>query len=334
MVSNWQTMRQQIPAGLNYMLCGIPFWTTDLAGFFGWEYNNDWTNVAYQELHVRWFQWGCFQPMMRNHCSSPMLNEIYLFGKEGDWAYDAQKRIIELRYRLLPYIYSTAGEVVHRDGVMMRPLVMDFASDRKAIRLDDEYLFGRSLLVCPVTEPLYTKKVEKNQGVALVPDVAKASLPFEVYLPEGSRWIDFWTNEMLEGGQDVQRECPISLIPVYVKAGSILPLGPDVQYATEKKWDNLDICVYPGADGEFVLYEDEFDNYNYEKGMFSTIRFTWDDARRVLTISDRNGEFPQMLKRRKFRITLMEPGKPSAEKVLGKADREVRYSGREIAVRF
>lgn len=124
-VSNWQTMRQQIPAGLNYMLCGIPFWTTDLAGFFGWEYNNDWTNVAYQELHVRWFQWGCFQPMMRNHCSSPMLNEIYLFGKEGDWAYDAQKRIIELRYRLLPYIYSTAGEVVHRDGVMMRPLVMD-----------------------------------------------------------------------------------------------------------------------------------------------------------------------------------------------------------------
>lgn len=333
-VSNWQTMRQQIPAGLNYMLCGIPFWTTDLAGFFGWEYNNDWTNVAYQELHVRWFQWGCFQPMMRNHCSSPMLNEIYLFGKEGDWAYDAQKRIIELRYRLLPYIYSTAGEVVHRDGVMMRPLVMDFASDRKAIRLDDEYLFGRSLLVCPVTEPLYTKKVEKNRGVALVPDVAKASLPFEVYLPEGSRWIDLWTNEMLEGGQDVQRECPISLIPVYVKAGSILPLGPDVQYATEKKWDNLDICVYPGADGEFVLYEDEFDNYNYEKGMFSTIRFTWDDARRVLTISDRNGEFPQMLKRRKFRITLMEPGKPSAEKVLGKADREVRYSGREIAVRF
>lgn len=333
-VSNWQTMRQQIPAGLNYMLCGIPFWTTDLAGFFGWEYNNDWTNVAYQELHVRWFQWGCFQPMMRNHCSSPMLNEIYLFGKEGDWAYDAQKRIIELRYRLLPYIYSTAGEVVHRDGVMMRPLVMDFASDRKAIQLDDEYLFGRSLLVCPVTEPLYTKKVEKNRGVALVPDVAKASLPFEVYLPEGSRWIDFWTNEMLEGGQDVQRECPISLIPVYVKAGSILPLGPDVQYATEKKWDNLDICVYPGADGEFVLYEDEFDNYNYEKGMFSTIRFTWDDARRVLTISDRNGEFPQMLKRRKFRITLMEPGKPSAEKVLGKADREVRYAGHEIAVRF
>lgn len=188
--SSWQTMRQQIPAGLNYMLCGIPFWTTDLAGFFGWEYNNDWTNVAYQELHVRWFQWGCFQPMMRNHCSSPMLNEIYLFGKEGDWAYDSQKRIIQFRYRLLPYIYSMAGEVVQQDGVMMRPLVMDFAADRKAILLDDEYLFGRNLLVCPVTEPLYTRKVEKNQGVATVPDIAKASRPFEVYLPAApAGWI-------------------------------------------------------------------------------------------------------------------------------------------------
>ena len=332
--SSWQTMRQQIPAGLNYMLCGIPFWTTDLAGFFGWEYNNDWTNVAYQELHVRWFQWGCFQPMMRNHCSSPMLNEIYLFGKEGDWAYDAQKRIIQFRYRLLPYIYSMAGEVVQQDGVMMRPLVMDFAADRKAILLDDEYLFGRNLLVCPVTEPLYTRKVEKNQGVATVPDIAKASRPFEVYLPAGARWVDFWTNETLEGGQDVQRECLISLIPLYVKAGSILPLGPDVQYATEKKWDNLDLCIYPGADGEFTLYEDEFDNYNYEEGLFSTIRFVWDDARRTLTICDRNGEFPGMLKRRHFRITLMEPGKPSAEKVMERADRVVRYTGKEMSVKF
>lgn len=332
--SSWQTMRQQIPAGLNYMLCGIPFWTTDLAGFFGWEYNNDWTNVAYQELHVRWFQLGCFQPMMRNHCSSPMLNEIYLFGKEGDWAYDSQKRIIQFRYRLLPYIYSMAGEVVQQDGVMMRPLVMDFAADRKAILLDDEYLFGRNLLVCPVTEPLYTRKVEKNQGVATVPDIAKASRPFEVYLPAGARWVDFWTNETLEGGQDVQRECPISLIPLYVKAGSILPLGPDVQYATEKKWDNLDLCIYPGADGEFTLYEDELDNYNYEKGLFSTIRFVWDDARRTLTICDRNGEFPGMLKRRHFRITLMKPGKPSAEKVMERADRVVRYTGKEMSVKF
>lgn len=333
-VSSWRTMRQQIPAGLNYMLCGIPFWTTDLAGFFGWEYNNDWNNVAYQELHVRWFQWGCFQPMMRNHCSSPMMNEIWLFGKEGDWAYDAQKRIIELRYRLLPYIYSTAGEAVHKDGVMMRPLVMDFTSDRKAIQLDDEYMFGRNILACPVTEPLYTKKVEGNKGVTIVDDVAKASKPYEVYLPKGSKWIDFWTNEVLEGGQDVKRECPISIMPVYIKAGSIMPLGPAVQYAEEKKWDNLDICIYPGANGEFTLYEDEFDNYNYEKGMYSNIKFVWNDAERTLTICDREGEFPKMLKKRNFNITVMQPGKPSAEKVIGSADKKVRYTGKKMVVRL
>lgn len=330
--SSWESMKNQIPAGLNYTLCGIPFWTTDLGGFFGWQYNDDVKNVAYQELHVRWFQWGCFQPIMRNHCSSPMVNEIYTFGKEGDWAYDAQKRIIELRYRLLPYIYSLNGAVVQENGTLMRPLIMDFASDRKAILLDDEYMFGKNMLVCPVTEPLYTRKIEGNKGVTTVSDVAKASAPVQVYLPEGTRWIDFWTNEMKEGGQEISRECPIDVLPLYVKAGSILPLGPKVQYAAEKKWDKLDLCIYPGADGEFVLYEDEADNYNYEKGMFSTIRFNWNDATRTLTISDRKGEFPQMLKHRTFCVTLMQPGKQSAETVTVKPDKKISYSGRKLEV--
>lgn len=330
--SSWESMKNQIPAGLNYTLCGIPFWTTDLGGFFGWQYNDDVKNVAYQELHVRWFQWGCFQPIMRNHCSSPMVNEIYTFGKEGDWAYDAQKRIIELRYRLLPYIYSLNGAVVQENGTLMRPLIMDFVSDRKAILLDDEYMFGKNMLVCPVTEPLYTRKIEGNKGVTTVPDVAKASAPVQVYLPEGTRWIDFWTNEMKEGGQEISRECPIDVLPLYVKAGSILPLGPKVQYAAEKKWDKLDLCIYPGADGEFVLYEDEADNYNYEKGMFSTIRFNWNDATRTLTISDRKGEFPQMLKHRTFCVTLMQPGKQSAETVTVKPDKKISYSGRKLEV--
>ena len=333
-VSSWNVLRQQIPAGLNFTLCGIPFWNTDLGGFFGWEYNNDCTNVAYQELHVRWFQWGCFMPLMRNHCSSPMMNEIDLFGKEGDWAYDAQKRIIELRYRLLPYIYSLNGAVVQEDGCMMRPLVMDFATDRKAILLDNEYLFGKQILVRPVTEPLYTKKVEGNKGVTTVPDVAKASAPVKVYLPKGTKWIDFWTNESVEGGQELQRACPVDILPLYIKAGSILPLGPKVQYSTEKKWDNLDICVYPGADGEFTLYEDEFDNYNYEKGMFSTIRFHWNDATRTLTIDNRTGEFPHMLKKRNFCITLMQPGKQSAETVTMKPDKKVTYSGKKITIKL
>ena len=332
--SSWNVLRQQIPAGLNFTLCGIPFWNTDLGGFFGWEYNNDCTNVAYQELHARWFQWGCFMPLMRNHCSSPMMNEIWLFGKEGDWAYDVQKRFIELRYRLLPYIYSLNGAVVQEDGMIMRPLVMDFAQDRKAILLDDEYLFGKNILVCPVTEPLYTKKVEDNKGVATVPDVAKASAPIKVYLPKGTKWIDFWTNETVEGGQEISRECPIDILPLYIKAGSILPLGPKVQYSDEKKWNNLDICIYPGADGEFTLYEDEGDNYNYEKGMFSTIRFCWDDDTRTLTIEDRKGEYPNMLKRRNFRITLMQPGKQAAETVIVNADKKVSYSGRKISVKL
>lgn len=333
-VSSWEVLRNQIPAGLNFTLCGIPYWNTDLGGFFGWEYNNDCTNVAYQELHARWFQWGCFMPLMRNHCSSPMMNEIWRFGKEDDWAYDAQKRFIDLRYRLLPYIYSLTGAVTHENGTIMRPLVMDFATDRKAILLDNEYMFGKNILVCPVTQPLYTKKVEGNKGVATVANIAKASSPVQVYLPKGSKWIDFWTNEMIEGGREISRECPISIMPLYIKAGSILPLGPKVQYTSEKKWNDLDICIYPGANGEFTLYEDEFDNYDYEKGAFTSIRFTWDDANRTLTISDRNGSYPGMLKNRRFNLTVMKPGKQNAETVMIKADKKVSYSGKKMSFKL
>lgn len=333
-VSSWEVLRNQIPAGLNFTLCGIPYWNTDLGGFFGWEYNNDCTNVAYQELHARWFQWGCFMPLMRNHCSSPMMNEIWRFGKEGDWAYDAQKRFIDLRYRLLPYIYSLTGAVTHENGTIMRPLVMDFATDRKAILLDNEYMFGKNILVCPVTQPLYTKKVEGNKGVATVANIAKASSPVQVYLPKGSKWIDFWTNEMIEGGREISRECPISIMPLYIKAGSILPLGPKVQYTSENKWNDLDICIYPGANGEFTLYEDEFDNYDYEKGAFTSIRFTWDDANRTLTISDRNGSYPGMLKNRRFNLTVMKPGKQNAETVMIKADKKVSYSGKKMSFKL
>ena len=333
-VSSWEVLRNQIPAGLNFTLCGIPYWNTDLGGFFGWEYNNDCTNVAYQELHARWFQWGCFMPLMRNHCSSPMMNEIWRFGKEGDWAYDAQKRFIDLRYRLLPYIYSLTGAVTHENGTIMRPLVMDFATDRKAILLDNEYMFGKNILVCPVTQPLYTKKVEGNKGVATVANIAKTSSPVQVYLPKGSKWIDFWTNEMIEGGREISRECPISIMPLYIKAGSILPLGPKVQYTSEKKWNDLDICIYPGANGEFTLYEDEFDNYDYEKGAFTSIRFTWDDANRTLTISDRNGSYPGMLKNRRFNLTVMKPGKQNAETVMIKADKKVSYSGKKMSFKL
>ena len=247
-------------------------------------------------------------PLMRNHRSGPMLNELYHYGKPGEWAFDVQKDFIELRYRLLPYIYSMMGEVVQRSGSMMRPLFFDFAHDKRAINLTDEYLFGRSILVKPVTDPLYTFQ-EGKKGFAIYPELEKAAAPVSVYLPSGADWYDFWTNELVAGGRTIKRLAPISLIPVYVKAGSILPFGPAVQYSTEKSWDNLEIRVYPGANGEFVLYEDEGDNYNYEKGAFTEIPFRWDNDHGTLIIGARKGKYNGMLAKRNFRIHLVKIGR-------------------------
>ncbi len=330
-MASWQEMKQQVPSGLNFSLCGIPFWNTDLGGFFYWDYEQKATNPAVQELQTRWMQWGTFMPLMRNHCSSPMLSEFYEFGKPGDWCYDAMVDAVKLRYRLLPYIYSMAGDCVQRSGTMMRALVMDYAADKKASRLNDEYLFGRNLLVKPVTDPLYTWKDSEKKGHAIYPDVRKAAAPVSVYLPEGNKWYDFWNNAQYEGGQDVQRLCPINIMPVYVKAGTILPFGPEVQYSSEKPWDDLEIRVYPGANGEFTLYEDEGDNYNYEKGKFSQIKFSWDEAHRILTISPRKGSFKGMLQNRKFRIVLVGADSGVGNQPM-KADKTVEYTGKAVEV--
>ena len=331
--SEWSIMRKQIAAGLNYSLCGIPYWNTDIGGFFGWSYNNDWNDVAMQELQVRWMQWGCFQPIMRNHCSSPMESEIYKFGKPGYWAFDVQKKFIELRYRLLPYIYSMSGEVVQNSGSIMRPFVMDFPKDRTALELDNEYMFGRNLLVMPVTDSLYTFYKNKK-GHVKYEDITKAVENVKVYLPKGCEWYNFWTNERQKGGQYVNMPCPIDIMPVYVKAGSIIPFGPAVQYAAEKKWDNLEIRIYPGANGEFTLYEDEGDNYNYENGAFSQIRFVWNDADRTLTIQAREGAYKGMLKNRKFRILIVDENTPSGDKAASKFNRTIRYNGKAQTLKF
>lgn len=333
-VSNWNVMKNQVPSGLNYVICGIPFWNTDIGGFFGWDYDNDPLNPAMQELQVRWMQWGCFMPLMRNHCSSPMVSEIYRFGNPGDWAFDSQKKFIELRYRLLPYLYSAAGDVVQNSGMMMRPLVMDFASDSTAIRLNDQYIFGKSLLVKPVTDPLYTYQDKNKKGHTIYPEVAKAAAPVEVYLPNGAEWYDFWTNERIAGGQSVLRPTPIDEMPVYVKAGSIMPFGPQVQYSSQEPWDNLEIRVYPGADGSWTLYEDEGDSYNYEKGLFAQIPFLWDDASRTLTIGDRAGSFPGMLDQRDFRIVVVDGDTESGYKPASKINKTVSYSGKKVEVKL
>lgn len=328
--ASWSEMRNQIPSGLNYTLCGIPFWNTDIGGFFYWDYNNDPKNPALQELQTRWMQWGTFMPLMRNHCSSPMVSELYEFGEEGTWAYDAMKRAINLRYRLLPYIYSLAGNSAIHDGTIMRPFVMDFPSDKKAINLNDEYMFGQAMLIKPVTTPLYTKLGDKKKGYELFPDIKSASEPIDVYLPQGVRWYDFWTGEIIEGGQTVSRQCPIDIMPIYVRAGSILPMGPFVKYSTEKSWNELEIRIYPGADGSFTLYEDEGDGYNYENGAYSEITFYWDDAANTLTIDDSKGYFPGMLTSRKFNIVVGATG----DNIPSKFNKTIKYKGKKTVVKI
>ncbi len=327
--ASWNEMKNQLPSGLNYTLCGIPFWNTDLGGFFYYDYGNDPKNPALQELKTRWVQWGTFMPLMRNHCSSPMVSEFYAFGSRGDWCYDAMLEAVKLRYRLLPYIYSTAGDCVHNSGSMMRALVMDYAADKRASRLNDEYLFGRSLLVKPVTDPMYTWNDSRKNGHTIYPDIKQAAAPVSVYLPDGNKWYDFWSNTEYDGGQDIQYPCPIDIIPVFVKAGSIVPFGPEVQYSTEKAWDELEIRIYPGADGEFVLYEDEGDNYNYEKGGYSLIRFTWNDSDRTLEIARREGGYKGMLRERKFNIVLVGAGSGRGNLPM-KVDATVKYTGEAV----
>lgn len=326
-LASWQEMKQQIPSGLNYSLCGIPYWNTDLGGFFYWEFEQDPHNPALQELQTRWMEWGAFMPLMRNHCSSPMVSELYRFGKEGDWCYDAIVKYIRLRYRLLPYTYSSAADCVLNSGTMMRALVMDFANDRHAATLNSEYLFGRNLLVKPVTDPMYTWKDSKKRGHLIYPDVSKAAAPTTAYLPKGTLWYDFWDDQPHVGGQTIQRLCPIDIMPVYVKAGAIMPFGPDVQYSTEKPWDDLEMKVYCGANGHFELYEDEGNNYNYERGHYTLIPFDYDESTHTLTIGNRKGAYKGMLSRRRFRITAVDGnGK--------KAEQTVEYTGKKCEIKL
>ena len=338
--SSWQSLRNQIPAGLNFCMSAIPYWNTDIGGFFASSYNRGWSegakNPSFQELYVRWLQFGAFSPMMRSH-GTDIPREIYNFGKKGEPIFDAIEKAIRLRYSLLPYTYSAAWTVTNSQSTLMRALVMDFG-DKKVRNMNNEYLFGKSILVAPVVHAQYTPETvlranaetgwdkkdasadAKNQTVNFT--AAKST---NVYLPAGTLWYDFWTNEPLQGGQEITKSTRIDEIPLYIRSGSILPLGPNVQYATEKRWDNLEIRVYPGANGTFTLYEDENDNYNYEKGAYTTISFTWNDAKKTLILNDRQGSFTGMLAERKFQIVLVSTGKQA---------KEVRYLGKKITVKL
>lgn len=334
--SSWEMLRKQVPAGLSYSLTGCPNFNTDIGGFFcGW-YNTKGANTApqnpqYQELYIRWMQYGLFCPVFRSH-GADAPREIWQFGKKGEKVYDVIEKMIRLRYRLIPYLYSTAWQVTSNNESYLRPLFCDFAADKKVWDMTDEFMFGRSILAAPILDPQYTqeqiiredamtgwdkKNVKMENGEQMVD--WSASKEVTKYLPKGVLWYDFWTGKAYQGGQTLTLQTSLELVPMFVRAGSILPLGPDMQYTGEKQWDHLEILLYPGADGDFTLYEDEGDTYNYEHGKYTTISFHWNDRTRTLTIGDRQGNYPGMLSTRKFTIVLPDG-----------TSKTVDYTGKEL----
>ena len=339
--SSWDMLRKQVPAGLSYSLTGCPNFNTDIGGFFCSRYNTRGANSApqnpqYQELYLRWMQYGLFCPVFRSH-GADAPREIWQFGKKGEPVYDAIEQQIRLRYRFIPYLYSTAWQVTSNNASYLRPLFSDFAHDRKVWDMTDEFLFGRSILAAPILDPQYTKeqiiredamtgwdkknvKTEKTKDEIIDWNQPKTATK---YLPKGADWYDFWTNQRMKGGQTVTLQTTIDRVPMFVRAGSILPLGPEMQYVGEKSWDNLELRVYPGDDATFTLYEDEGDNYNYEQGQYTTIEMQWNDRTRMLTIGERKGQYPGMLNARKFTLVLPDG-----------TTKTVDYSGQALTVKL
>jgi alpha-D-xyloside xylohydrolase len=470
--ANWDVYRKQISAGINHSMAGIPYWTFDIGAYSlgcqGGVFSNGGKDPAYQELYARMFQLGAFSPIFRSH-GSETPREIWEF---GDYT-DSLVKFDNLRYRLLPYIYSLGWRVTHDGYSIMRGLPMDFAQDRKTYSIDDQFMFGPAIMVSPVTE--YMDHRPPEQTVPMPPEVFKTkdgkpgltaryycdadfkklcheavepgvdlywytgwpsfikdprfsmrwegklvptetgkyrfnmksfgpkrvyldgkevahnydsmeshTVPVElvagkeydfafetsnavlgafraqmfwktpeifareakpaeprqktrtVYLPTGNQWIDFWTGEVLAGGKSVAADAPIDKIPLMVRSGSIIPMGPFVQYSTEKPADPIELRIYPGANGSFTLYEDENDNYNYEKGVYSTIDFNWDDAQHQLRIDARKGSFPGMLNTRTFHVVVVRKGHGTGVEVTGTPDKVIAYQGEQetVPIRF
>ena len=299
----WDVFRNQIVAGLNFSITGLPYWTTDIGGFFR-PGRSQYTDEKYHELLTRWYQWGTFNPIFRMH-GYQTETEPWKFGQKVE---DNMRKMLNLRYRLLPYIYSEAWQVTKKGSTIMRPLVMDFNGDTAAVNRQFQYMFGKSILVAPVTE---SSKTEWN-----------------VYLPKAAGWFDFWTGKLFKGGQKVKTDAPLDRIPLFVKAGSIIPMGKIIQSTAEKS-DTLEIRIYKGANGEFTLYEDEGDNYNYEKGKYSNISFRWNEKNQSLTIGDKQGNYSGSLTKRVFNIVLVSENNGNGI-AQGRSKITVIYSGRNV----
>lgn len=314
--SRWEDMKAQISAGTNFSLSGLPYWTMDIGGFAvetRYERPNDTDLAEWRELMTRWYQFGAFVPLFRVHGQFP-FREIYNIAPASHPAYQSMLYYNKLRYRLLPYIYTLAGEAYHHDATIMRGLVMDFAVDTMVNNIGDQYMFGPSLLINPV----YTYKATSRS----------------VYLPAGQGWYDLYSGAYYAGGAAIVAEAPYGRMPVFVKEGSIIPAGPELQYTSEKPADPLTIYVYTGKDAAFSLYEDEGVNYNYEKGAFTQIPFNYDEQTRTLTIGERQGSFTGMLRQRTFYIKAIGKANPQGLSLEQEGGKKIKYTGAPITIKL
>lgn len=339
--ATWQTLRNCIPEGVNFCATGEPFWTVDIGGFFInhdpklWFWRGDYAqgcrgltdmnalepdandtgcrDLGFWELYTRWVQYAAFLPMFRSH-GTDAAREIWRFGDEGNLFYDTIAKYIRLRYALFPYIYSLAAQVTLDGRAMLRAVALDFPDDVATHDLTDEFLFGSALLVCPVTTPMY---YEKNSQ-----PIAAANKSRNVYLPASARWFDFWTEKVFVGGQTITAAAPLEKMPLFVRAGSILPLTAPMQFVDERPDAPYEIRIYRGADGTFTLYEDAGDGYDYERGAFAVVEFCWNEVRGELRIGERRGTFPSLIAHREYRLVFISG--------IGREIKTVNYTGAEM----
>lgn len=323
--TRWEELKAQISAGLNFSISGIPYWTMDIGGFCvenryrTGQLIYDKTGVEnddlkeWRELNARWYQFGTFTPLYRAHGQFP-LREIYNIAPEDHPAYQTILYYNQLRYRLMPYIYSLAGKTYFDDYTIMRPLVMDYASDLAVRDNSTQYMFGPSMMIAPV----YTYKATSR----------------EVYFPKGTDWYDLYTGKRYKGGQKQEVEAPFERMPIFAPSGGILLYGPEITYVNEKKPEVIDVYIYAGKDGSFYLYEDEGTNNNYQKGTYSKIDFNYSDATNTLTIGSREGSYPGMLSERTFNIIYVSPNAPAGWDNKGKPAKVIEYKGEQISVKL
>lgn len=314
--STWVDMKNQISAGVNFSMSGLPWWTMDIGGFVvpeKFEKPDAESLEEWRELNARWYQFGAFVPLFRSHGQFP-YREIFNIAPDDHSAYKSFLYYNKLRYRLLPYIYSLAGAAYHDNYTIMRGLAMDFAKDTAVLNIGDQYMFGSSLLINPVYEYKQTKR--------------------SLYLPACAGWYDLYSGKWYAGGQRIITDAPYERMPVFVKAGSIIPFGPALQYTSEKPADTITLDIYTGADASFNLYEDEGTNYNYEKGAFSVIPIKYNEATKTITVGDRKGSFNGMLSKRVFRFRSITPVEAKNLDLDAKSDREVVYEGKKLLIKI